>query len=53
MANFAASVVTPVLLVVGVAWCRQWRRNPQRLKNGFRFGPHRGGPMSGPQGKRW
>lgn len=50
---FVASVVTAFLLVVGVAWYRQWRRDPERFKNGFRFGPHRGGPMGGPPGKGW
>jgi hypothetical protein len=44
MAFFVLSVVTPVGLIVGVSWYRLGKRDAERLKDGFRHGPHVGGP---------
>ena len=44
MTIFLASVILPVLLIVGVAWYCRWKRDPARFKEGFRTGPNAGGP---------
>lgn len=33
---FVALVVGLFILIVGLAWSWQWRRNPKRFKNGFK-----------------
>ena len=39
MSVFVAMVVAAFAIVVGVVWRMQWRRDPERFKDGFRRSP--------------
>ncbi len=46
MLFFVLSVVVPLMLIVALAWRRQWKRDPEKFADGFRRGPSHAGPNS-------
>lgn len=44
---FVSLVIGALMLVVGIAWFRWWKRNPGQFKAGWRDTPLRSSPMRG------